>query len=147
MRSAFLTVLRTVPAADLRPPFHRLCEPLRYFSAMSGHAIEVPRGFPTDFASCRIGDLELRGKTDRPAVVHDWLYAQGIRGKVACDLVFYEACRAEGLGVFRSGLRFAAVLAAPAAHKAWRAHRRGNTPGARFCAALLTAPDPITNHP
>lgn len=148
MKAAFLSPLLTVPAVDLKPPFHRLREPLRYFSRGSCGLIEVPRGFPTDFASCRIGDLELRGKTDRPAVVHDWLYASGERGKIACDLIFFEACRAEGLGRFRAGLRCVAVLAMPAAHKAWRAHRRGTTPGARFCAAFLMPQiDSTTNYP
>jgi len=134
--AAFLSPLFTKPDTTLGSDFSRLVDPLRFYSRITGRVIHIPRGFPTDFASFRIGDLQLRGKTDRPAVVHDWIYANGNHRKWLADLIFYEACRSEGMGRFRAGLRCAAVLFAPAAHKAWKAHRRGITPGARFVKAL-----------
>jgi len=148
LKPGFMGGLQTAPAPHIGPTFSTLHEPLRFFSGIRGGMIHVPRGFPTDFASLRIGDLHLRGKTDRPAVVHDWLYASGDGWKCAADLVFYEACRIEGLGRVRAGLRFIAVLASPGAHRAWRAHRRGTTPGARFVKALEGPQiDSTTNHP
>jgi len=136
--AAFLTQLFTKPGEG---GFVHLVDPLRYYSRITGRVIHVPRNFPTDFASFRIGDLQLRGKTDRPAVVHDWLYASGTHRKWLCDLLFYEACRSEGMGRFRAGIRCAAVLFAPTAHRAWKAHRRGTTPGARFVRALTGGGD------
>jgi len=121
---------------------------LRYFSGIHGRMIEVPKNFPTDFASFRIGDFQLRGKTDRPAVLHDWLYASGECSRFIADLTFYAACRSEGLGRFRAGLRCAAVMLFSPARKAWQAHRRGTTPGARFYKALNGPEiDNTTNHP
>jgi len=147
-RPGFQTILQTHPAPTHGAAFHSLEQPLRYRSGITGRLISVPRGFPTDFASLRIGDLHLRGKTDRPAVIHDWLYASGSVWKCVADVVFYEACRFEGLGRIRAGLRALAVLVSPTAHRAWRAHRKGNTPGARFHKACNGTPDDSTeNYP
>ena len=147
--AAFLSPLFTKPDTALGADFSRLVDPLRFYSRITGRVIHIPRGFPTDFASFRIGDLQLKGKTDRPAVVHDWIYANGNHRKWLSDLIFYEACRSEGMGRLRAGLRCAAVLFAPAAHRAWKAHRRGITPGARFVKALTNGGgfSETENHP
>lgn len=148
IRPGFKDELYTAPAPSDGPGFKRLTERLRYRSRITGRVVSVPKDFPTDLASFRIGDLELRGRTDRPAVVHDWLYATGTHRKWLADFIFYEACRSEGMGRFRAGVRTAAVLFMPTAHRAWKGHRRGTTPGARFVRALK-CPDftSTTNHP
>jgi len=147
LKPGFLSQLYTDPAPHLGPRFVTLRDPLRYFSRITGQVPHIPRGLPTDLASFAIGDLELRGKTDRPAVKHDADYAQGLRRKWLCDLMFFEACRSEGMGRFRAFLRWSAVTFAPAAHRAWKAHRSGYTPGAKFYRALTTQTDSTTNHP
>lgn len=131
-KPSFLTDILTAPAPDLDEGFHRVTEPLRFYSKVTGGVIEVPKGFPTDFASLRVGDLQLRGKTDRPAVLHDYLYAEGARSKIAADIIFYEACRSEGLNVFRAGIRFLAVLWSKKAKSAYQAHRKGATHATKF---------------
>lgn len=138
LKPGFLSQLYTDPAPHLGERFVTLREPLRYFSRITGQVQHIARGFPTDHATFHVGDLELRGKTDRPAVGHDENYARGIYRKWLCDLIFYEACRSEGMGRTRALARWAAVTFFPAAHRAWKAHRRGITPGARFCKALTT---------
>ena len=144
----FTTQIYSKAAPHIGAGFITLMVPLRYESRVMGCPVSVPRGFPTDLASFRIGDLRLAGATDRPAVIHDFLYARGSEWKSVCDLVFYEACRAEGLGRIRAGLRFLAVWASPTARKAWNAHRRGTTPAARFLKALNGPQiDNTTNHP
>lgn len=147
-KPGFLNPLFAKPDMDLGAPFERLMEPLRYYSRITGRVESVPRGFPTDYASLRIGDFELGGKTKKPAVAHDADYASGRHWKWVADLKFYELCRAEGLNRFRAFTRWAGVTLSPKAHKAWKAHRRGTTPGARFYAALKRPDfDSTTNHP
>lgn len=149
VKAGFKGPIYSDPSPSDGKNFYRLTKALTYHSRITGRIVSVPNNFPTDFASFRIGDLELRGKTDRPAVVHDWLYASGVHRKWLADLIFYEACRTEGMGRIRAGLRCAAVLIAPTARKAWKAHRKGNTPGARFVRALIGGPDftSTTNQP
>jgi len=137
------------PSPEDGPNFERLTRPLPYFSEITGQKHLIEKGFPTDFASFRLWDFELGGKTKKPAAWHDRLYADGKYRKWLCDLLFYEACRSEGMGRFRAGIRCAAVLFAPTAHRAWKAHRRGITPGAKFAKALTGGPDftSTENHP
>jgi len=144
----FKTDLLAKPSPEDGPNFSRLTQNLVFISGISGRKYVTKRGFPTDYASFRIGDFQLRGKTDRPSVLHDDLYASGLHYKWFADVLFYEACRLEGLGKIRAGARFLVVLLFPAAHRAWRAHRKGNTPGARFHKACNGTPDDSTkNHP
>jgi hypothetical protein len=149
IKSGFKGPIYAKPSPEDGPEFDRLTEPLAFHSWYCARTITVPKGFPTDYASFRIGDLELHGQTKRPAVFHDDAYASGRWPKVIADLLFYEACRTEGMGRFRAGLRFAAVVLSKKAHRAWKAHRRGTTPGARFYRALNGPPDntSTTNHP
>jgi len=147
LKAGFLCQLYTDPAPQFGPRFVTLRDPLRYFSRITGQEHVIPRGLPTDLASCRAGDLELRGQTDRPAAWHDDLYAKGEYPKWLCDVLFYEACRSERMGRIRALMRWAAVTFAPAAHRAWKAHRKGNTPGAKFYRALTSQTDSTTNHP
>ena len=144
----FKTELVAKPSPEDGPEFSRLKENLVFISGISGRKYVTKRGFPTDYASFRIGDFQLRGKTDRPSVLHDDLYASGLHYKWFADILFYEACRLEGLNRFRASIRFLGVFLAPKAHKAWRAPRGGDTPGARFYAAQKGPQiDSTTNHP
>jgi len=147
IKPGFLSQLYTDPAPQHGPRFVTLRDPLRYFSRITGQVHHIPRGLPTDLASCRFGDFELRGKTDKPAVAHDDDYASGRHSKWIADLKFYELCRAEGLSRVRAFGRWFFVATMPAAHRAWKAHRSGHTPGAKFYRALTTQTDSTTNHP
>lgn len=96
--------------------------------------VTVPRGFPTDLASARIGNWQLMGTTREAAVVHDYLYATGERGKIGADLAFYALLREAKTDRFRALLYTAAVLLR--GWPAYRAHRRGNTPAVKFLRLL-----------
>lgn len=96
--------------------------------------ISVPKGFPTDLASAKVGNWQLMGNTREAALVHDYLYATGERGKVGADWAFYQLLRAAKIGRFRAGLYAGAVLLF--GHRAYRSHRRGNTPAVRFLRLL-----------
>ncbi len=64
--------------------------------------IEVPVGFRTDLASIprmlrNLPALDPNGKSRRPAVVHDWLYAWQALGKDRADEFLRYAMIAEGV--------------------------------------------------
>jgi len=148
LKPGFKGPIYAKPSPEDGPEFDRLTEPLAFHSWACGRTITIPKGFPTDYATFRIGDLELHGQTKRPAVFHDDAYASGRWPKFVADLLFFEACRAEGMGWVRAGLRLGAVVLSKQARKAWQEHRRGATPGARFYRALNgPATDSTTNHP
>lgn len=94
-----------------------LLSPLRYVSALIYQGrpvglVEVPTGFSTDGASVpRLPGAWLiaGGVANRPAVVHDWLYATQRFPRYICDRVFAEAMACEGVGFWRRGLMWAAV--------------------------------------
>jgi hypothetical protein len=132
MITGFTTDLIVKSAPQFGKRFFTLCDPLRYYSSLLGYVVQVPEKFPTDLVSFAILDVELHGQTDAPAVLHDYLYASGEHRKTVCDLVFYEALRASGMGKIRAGLRFLAVFLSPPAHFVYHAHRRGVTHGAKF---------------
>lgn len=133
MKSVILSELSTVLTAN---GMHELTVPFRFFSHRLNRIVEVPAGFPTDFASARIGNWQLLGHTERPAVAHDWLFATGEVGLILAGLVFYDLLRAEKETRWRSCLYALAATITPGARKAWKAHRRGTTPGARFVESL-----------
>lgn len=73
------------------------------YTTKSGWRIIVPRGFVTDFASIPrplYAVIPPRGKYNRPAIVHDWLYQKApidpITGKRVeqddADYILREAC-------------------------------------------------------
>lgn len=108
---------------------YKVRERFVYESKQAGQ-IEVPAGFPTDLASFRVLGLAARGKVDAPAVVHDWLYANGSCSRWQADWIFAEAMEANGVPDWRKWLYFSAVRIG--ARKAWQQHRSGKTAGARF---------------
>lgn len=73
-----------------------LREPFVYYVGKlnSDDKIEVPAGFPTDFASVPKKLhwlLPPTGRYGKAAVLHDYLYEYGIGTKEKADYVFYEA--------------------------------------------------------
>lgn len=94
---------------------------LVYESDVLGRDVVVPSGFVTDYASVpRLPVVfELFGGDigDEPAaVVHDFLYSQGIVPRAKCDAVFREALRACGVSAWRAWAMWAGVRAGGASH-------------------------------
>lgn len=59
-----------------------------------GDPIYVPSGFVTDFASSWVGRFQLLSRKaafSAAAVLHDWLYYEGLEDKRTADLIFKEA--------------------------------------------------------
>jgi hypothetical protein len=98
----------------------RLLEPLEYrvADADSAERIVVPAGFETDFASIPFGLRNLfppLGPWARPAIIHDWLYANGGRlperrySRAEADAIFAEAMKVVGVPAWRRRLMHLAV--------------------------------------
>jgi len=94
----------------------QLVNPLRYLNSME--LVTVPAGFVTDLASIPrflqwLPHFGVNGRSRRPAVMHDWLYACIRNGdditKRDADSIFREALRAEGLDRFTCGMYYYAV--------------------------------------
>lgn len=76
--------------------------------------ITVPEGFRTDLASVPrfLRDrkaFDVNGKSRRPAVLHDWLYATGLGGKGFADRTFHAALLAEGVSRIDAWTTYQAV--------------------------------------
>lgn len=125
MRSHFQNLVATRNVGDHK----ELTEPLVYQSHIAGQ-IAVPVGFPTDLASFAIGNLSLRGKTEEPAVIHDWLYACGVCSRWQADAIFREALASRGVGQVKCWLYWLAVRLG--GWKPWKAHKTGKTKAAKF---------------
>jgi Protein of unknown function (DUF1353) len=140
MKTAILTPLDL----EKRGSWHYVTKPFRFASARAYYVYEVPPGFPTDLASARVGNWQLMGTTEEPAVAHDYLYATGQAGKLGADLIFYDLLRAAKTPRWKAVPYVAVVMIA--AWPAWRAHRRGKTLASRFLRGLELVPLP-TNRP
>lgn len=92
-----------------------LSSPLIYSSdlAIDGrYVIKVPAGFTTDFASVPRFPLvyAVAGNTaHKAAVVHDYLYQNGIGTKYVADRIFLEAMKVSGIPLWRRQLMYLAV--------------------------------------
>lgn len=89
-----------------------LTTPLVYESIKAARTIEVPAGFVSDFASVPrlpFAYLLFAGVADEAAVVHDFLYSEGVMPRKLADEVFAEAMRACGTARWRSGLMWFGV--------------------------------------
>lgn len=109
MTGRFLSELTVKRLADGR---WRLTTPLVFESLKVARTIEVPAGFETDFASVPrlpFAYLLFAGVADEAAVVHDFLYSEGILTRKLADEVFAEAMRACGTAQWRSGLMWFGV--------------------------------------
>lgn len=111
MSACFLSPLQTA-LIDEQDGRFKLVSPLIYFSEILGGKITVPEGFDTDFASVpRLPVVYVlyanRGR--RAAVVHDFLYRNGMFERSTCDAIFREALRAGGENFFVSWAMWAGV--------------------------------------
>ena len=80
----------------------------------SEDVIRVPAGFVTDLASVprfMWAVLPPHGRYAKAAIVHDYLYANGIKNKVYADKVFLEAMKVLGVSTIkRQAMYWAARL-------------------------------------
>jgi len=125
MRYGFKTALQTANQGK----FKTLVTPLVYDGKLTGE-ITIPAGFPTDLASFSIGNLALRGKTEEPSVLHDYLYAVGACSRADCDLIFLEALKHCKIGTCRRRIYWFVVRVFGG--KAWEDHRLTKTHAAKF---------------
>lgn len=89
----------------------QLVSPLHYM-ARDGYVHRVPAMFTTDFATCRIGRWTLLGwrATYSPAaVLHDFLYREGVETRSGADRLFLEALRADRCSLFDAWKAYAGV--------------------------------------
>lgn len=76
--------------------------------------ITVPEGFSTDLASVPRALWAVMppfGNHTKAAVLHDYLYGQGLRPRKQCDEIFLEAMETMGVSKTRRTLMYWAVRA------------------------------------
>jgi hypothetical protein len=86
---------------------------------------QVPMGFPTDFASSRIGRWDLlprRAALSESAVLHDYLYFTGKVSRLQADRYFKEALASQGNGRWVCWKAYRGVRMFGG--RAWNEHRR-----------------------
>lgn len=86
-----------------------------FCDAVTGKVIVVPKWYVTDFASVPWygqGVVNPQGPTARAAIIHDWLYTVGEKGKrQEADDIFYRAMKKFGVSDFEAGIAYNAVRA------------------------------------
>ncbi len=98
------------------PNIWRTIQPLNFDSDKYGHIV-VPAGFETDLASVPripVAYLLAGATANAAAVVHDWLYRNGVKfkqitKKEEADNIFYEAMEATEVPLWRRWLMYQAV--------------------------------------
>lgn len=95
----FLSPL-VLEADDSAPDFWTVRAPLVWCDSKYGR-ISVPTGFRTDLASIprafrNLPAFDPDGRSRRPAVVHDWLYAWQAFPKDTCDTFLRDSMLGEG---------------------------------------------------
>lgn len=102
----------------------QLLRPLRYTS-LAGSEFIVPGNFITDFASSRIGAINLlppQFAYNESPVLHDWLYYSGTVDRAVADRLFKEAL---GLQNATSFIQFKAYRGVRLfGWRAWNQHRQ-----------------------
>ena len=102
-----------------------LTKPMFYKShSVSRLVVRIPANFKTDFASSWVGRfclLSRKAAFSAAAVLHDWLYFEGVEDKATADLLFREALQSQGVGAYDVWKAYWGVrlFGGPA----WRAHR------------------------
>ncbi|MBW8883110.1 MAG: DUF1353 domain-containing protein [Asticcacaulis sp.] len=90
-----------------------LNEEFPYCDAGTGKVIVVPKWYVTDFASVPwYGQsvIDPQGPTARAAIIHDYLYAIGEKGKrEEADAIFYRAMIAFGVSELQARIAYNAV--------------------------------------
>ncbi len=123
-RGGFLTPLHL---DDIDGEHFVLLTPLIYRSADKA-LYAVPAGFPTDFASVPRGlwnILPKHGRQDKPAVLHDFLYAKNGVTRAQADALFLEAMEAADVGWFARHVMYAGVRVG--GWKPWNTYRVAET--------------------
>ena len=90
-----------------------LHEPLEYH-ARDGRRFTVPAGTQTDFASVPrlpVSYAVFGDCAHRPAVLHDYLLAQGLTIRHEADAYFFEAMLATGMPAWKASIMHQAVRA------------------------------------
>lgn len=88
----------------------QLDKPLIYESDVAQRTITVPAGFITDFASFRIGMMQIYIAKEA-ATLHDYGYrTRGYMSKSMTDSVFLEAMKVTGIGWWRRHVLYWAVV-------------------------------------
>jgi hypothetical protein len=86
-----------------------------FCDTVTGKVIVVPKWYVTDFASVPWygqGVVNPQGPTARAAIIHDWLYTVGEKGKrQEADDIFYRAMKKFGVSDFEAGIAYNAVRA------------------------------------
>ena len=88
-----------------------LLKPFRYYLDEKNF-IEVPKGFITDFASIpRVfwSFFHPIGRYAKAAVIHDWLYFEGIFSRSKSDDIFYDGMKVLGVSWWKRFLIYQAV--------------------------------------
>lgn len=101
---------------------YKLLSDLIYNSEKYGKII-VPSGFICDYASFKIGNMQLRGKSESPSVVHDFLYRSVSVKKMSredADDIFLEALLSEKETRLKSTLYWLCVRLV-----GWRHYKKG----------------------
>jgi hypothetical protein len=101
---------------------YKLLKPLhvRYF----GHLYTIPAGFLTDFASvprCFWNLMPPFGKYTPAAVLHDWLYQNGIVTRAQADKVFFDCMTSLEVPSWQRSLMYAGLRLG--GHVAWTHYR------------------------
>jgi hypothetical protein len=90
-----------------------LNEEFPYCDPATGKVVVVPRWYVTDFASVPWfgqGVIDPQGPTARAAIIHDYLYAIGEKGKrEEADDIFYRAMIAFGVSEWQARTAYTAV--------------------------------------
>ena len=110
----FLTELHVVPVDDSEGgrSVWQLEYPLVYESDTLGTSVAVPDGFLTDFASVPrlpIIYLFMNDVGQKAAVIHDYLYRNGLFTRKLADQTLREALKDIGVSAWRRSLMYAAV--------------------------------------
>lgn len=97
----------------------KLGKPLSYSSRVARRVITVPAGFRTDLAS--VPRLPVvywlcGGRANKPAVVHDFLYTEGVVARRIADAVFLEAMSVVGVPIMYRTLMWVGVRLGGASH-------------------------------
>jgi hypothetical protein len=97
----------------------RLGKPLSYSSGVANRVITVPAGFRTDLASVpRLPVIYwlCGGRANKPAVVHDFLYTEGLVARRIADAVFLEAMAVVSVPIIYRVLMWLGVRLGGASH-------------------------------
>ena len=76
--------------------------------------VRVPAGTKTDLASIPFfmrSIMSQTGRSRKPAVVHDYLYASKWQTRKVCDQLFQEMLRARGYSRFQAAIFYSGVRA------------------------------------